>query len=178
MPFLACRTVRTACFFQYKHTNNPLAGAGKRQAVPPVAAFPEYPGTPLQGLFNEFDAKEQLVNVHGEHEYRDPGPGDIRGPCPGLNAAANHGYLPRDGIATYATINSGLWEAYGLDQTATQFLQQTTTLFDGDPLSQKWSIGYASDKVSLLGPLAGALLGTPTGICACKTSHHPRRRHY
>ncbi|OAA69366.1 Chloroperoxidase [Akanthomyces lecanii RCEF 1005] len=140
--------------------------ADKRQAVPPVAPFPEYPGLPNQALFNEFDAGEQLVDVHGEHEYRDPQPGDIRGPCPGLNAAANHGYLPRDGIATYATINKGLWEAYGLDQTATQFLQQTTTLFDGDPLSQRWSIGYASDKVSLLGPLAGALLGTPTGICA------------
>jgi hypothetical protein len=92
-----------------------------------------------------------------------------------LNAAANHGYLPRDGIATYATINKGLWEAFGLDQTATQFLQQTTTLFDGDPLSQKWSIGYASDKVSLLGPLAGLLLGTPTGICACKTYYQFHR---
>lgn len=149
--------------------------SGKRQAVPPILPFPEFPGLPNQALFNEFDAKEQLVNVHGEHEYRDPGPGDIRGPCPGLNAAANHGYLPRDGIATYATINKGLWEAFGLDQTATQFLQQTTTLFDGDPLSQKWSIGYASDKVSLLGPLAGLLLGTPTGICACKTYYQFHR---
>ncbi|CEJ82913.1 Putative Peroxidase, family 2 domain-containing protein [[Torrubiella] hemipterigena] len=139
---------------------------GARQAVPKVADFPMYPGTPNQALFNEFDATEQLVSVHGEHEYRDPRPGDIRGPCPGLNAAANHGYLPRDGIATYAAVQTGLWEAFGLDQTATQFLQQTTTLFDGDPLSQKWSIGYASDKVSLLGPVAGALLGTPTGICA------------
>ena len=26
-----------------------------------------------------------------------PGPNDIRGPCPGLNTLANHGYLPRDG---------------------------------------------------------------------------------
>lgn len=125
-----------------------------------------YPGTPNQATFDQFDAEEQLVDVHGEHEYRDPGPNDIRGPCPGLNAAANHGYLPRNGIATYATINSGLWEAYGLDQTATQFLQQTTSLFDGDPLSQKWSIGYASHDVDALGPLGELLLGTPTGICA------------
>ena len=125
-----------------------------------------YPGTPNQALFDEFDATEQLVSVSGEHEYQDPGPGDIRGPCPGLNAAANHGYLPRNGIATYETINSGLWEAYGLDQTATQFLQQTTTLFDGDPLSQKWSIGYASHDVDALGALGETLLGMPTGICA------------
>lgn len=44
-----------------------------------------------------FDAKDQFVNIHGEHEYVAPGLGDIRGPCPGLNAAANHGYLPRNG---------------------------------------------------------------------------------
>lgn len=34
---------------------------------------------------------DQLVSVSGEHQYVAPGPGDIRGPCPGLNAAANHG---------------------------------------------------------------------------------------
>lgn len=136
------------------------------QAVPPVAAFPMYPGTPLQALYNDFDAEEQLVSVHGDHEYQDPGPNDIRGPCPGLNAAANHNYLPRSGVATYATVQTGLWEAYGLDQTATQLLQQTTTFFDGDPLSQKWSIGYASHDVGALGPLGEALLGMPTGICA------------
>lgn len=125
-----------------------------------------YPGLPNQALFNEFDPKEQLVDVHGDHEYQDPGPKDIRGPCPGLNAAANHNYLPRSGIATYETINTGLWEAFGLDQTATQVLQQTMTFFDGDPLSQKWSIGYASHDVDALGPLGEALLGMPSGICA------------
>ncbi|KAJ7862045.1 Peroxidase, family 2-domain-containing protein [Mycena olivaceomarginata] len=31
------------------------------------------------------------------HEFRAPGPGDVRGPCPGLNTLANHGYLPRNG---------------------------------------------------------------------------------
>ncbi|KAG9890324.1 hypothetical protein KCU94_g15163, partial [Aureobasidium melanogenum] len=27
------------------------------------------------------------------HQYVAPGPNDIRGPCPGLNAAANHNFL-------------------------------------------------------------------------------------
>ncbi|KAJ6545739.1 Chloroperoxidase [Mycena capillaripes] len=31
------------------------------------------------------------------HEFRAPGSGDVRGPCPGLNTLANHGYLPRNG---------------------------------------------------------------------------------
>jgi len=26
--------------------------------------------------------------------------GDVRGACPGLNALANHGYMPRNGIAS------------------------------------------------------------------------------
>jgi hypothetical protein len=49
--------------------------------------------------------------------------------------------------------------------SATQFLQQTTTFFDGDPLSQRWSIGYYSPKTAALGPLQ-SLLGQETGICA------------
>lgn len=137
----------------------------KGQAVPAVVPFPEYPGAPTHALYNKFDPVAQKTSTTGKHAFIAPGPNDIRGPCPGLNAAANHNYLPRDGIATYATVQTGLWEAFGLDQTATQFLQQTTTFFDGDPLSQRWSIGYHSDKTALLGPLQ-SLLGEETGICA------------
>ncbi|KIY70084.1 Cloroperoxidase [Cylindrobasidium torrendii FP15055 ss-10] len=32
-----------------------------------------------------------------KHSFQAPGDGDVRSPCPGLNALANHGYLPRDG---------------------------------------------------------------------------------
>jgi hypothetical protein len=32
------------------------------------------------------------------------GPNDLRGPCPGLNVMANHGYLPRDGLASVAQL--------------------------------------------------------------------------
>ncbi|KAJ7315254.1 hypothetical protein DFH08DRAFT_972270 [Mycena albidolilacea] len=31
------------------------------------------------------------------HEWKAPGPGDVRGPCPGLNTLANHRYLPHNG---------------------------------------------------------------------------------
>lgn len=44
-----------------------------------------------------FDEKDQFVSLTGPNAYASPGPGDIRGPCPGLNAAANHGFLPRNG---------------------------------------------------------------------------------
>ncbi|KAF5368756.1 hypothetical protein D9757_010416 [Collybiopsis confluens] len=31
------------------------------------------------------------------HKWQAPGPKDSRGPCPGLNTLANHGFLPRNG---------------------------------------------------------------------------------
>ncbi|KAF9060229.1 Peroxidase, family 2-domain-containing protein [Rhodocollybia butyracea] len=31
------------------------------------------------------------------HQWQAPGPTDSRGPCPGLNTLANHGFLPRNG---------------------------------------------------------------------------------
>jgi hypothetical protein len=47
-----------------------------------------------------FDPKKQFVDVRpgSGHEYRAPGKDDKRGPCPGLNAAANHGFISHDGI--------------------------------------------------------------------------------
>lgn len=44
-----------------------------------------------------FDEQDQLVSVTGQNAYQSPSASDIRGPCPGLNAAANHGFLPRNG---------------------------------------------------------------------------------
>ncbi|KAF2753540.1 hypothetical protein EJ05DRAFT_533664 [Pseudovirgaria hyperparasitica] len=133
--------------------------------LPSLVPFPEFPGTPNHAVFNTFDPKSQLVSTSGDHAWQAPGPGDIRGPCAGLNAAANHGYLPRDGIATAQSVNTGLWEAYGLDKTATLFLQTATMFFDGDPISGRWSIGPHSDKTASLGPLSD-VLGNQTGICA------------
>ena len=48
------------------------------------------PGNIPFTTFNE----DQLIDVTGEYAWVAPGPGDIRGPCPGLNALANHGYFP------------------------------------------------------------------------------------
>lgn len=38
------------------------------------------------------------------YEFIAPGPDDSRGPCPGLNLLANHGYLPRDGFVNYEQV--------------------------------------------------------------------------
>jgi len=134
------------------------------ERIAPLAPFPDYPGSPTHALYNDFDPETQLVSVSGEHEWQAPGDGDIRGPCAGLNAAANHGYIPRSGIMTAEAINTGLWEAFSLDKTATIFLQTATMFFDGDPISGQWAIGPPETDLNSLGAL-GALLGRASGIC-------------
>lgn len=47
-----------------------------------------------------FNAKAQYIDTTGKYAYKAPGATDQRGPCPGLNAMANHGYLPHNGIGT------------------------------------------------------------------------------
>lgn len=54
----------------------------------------------FHGPCTTFDEKDQFVDVRpgSGHEWTAPGPSDIRGQCPGLNAAANHGFLPHSGV--------------------------------------------------------------------------------
>lgn len=49
-----------------------------------------------------FDPATQYVSNQGQYAFVAPNlaGGDQRGPCPGLNAMANHGYLPHNGVAT------------------------------------------------------------------------------
>jgi hypothetical protein len=58
--------------------------AGKRQAgaASAQAVFETIP---------TFDAQKQFIDVSpgSGHEWQAPGPQDLRGPCPGLNAFAN-----------------------------------------------------------------------------------------
>ncbi|KAG8929956.1 hypothetical protein FRC02_004842 [Tulasnella sp. 418] len=50
--------------------------------------------------------------------YATPGPNDSRSPCPGLNALANHGILPRNGKRlTYKQMSKAIQDAYNLSPT-------------------------------------------------------------
>lgn len=48
----------------------------------------------------------QHVSTTGQHAFVPPNSaaGDHRCPCPDLNALANHGYLPHNGIAPAVTV--------------------------------------------------------------------------
>lgn len=57
-----------------------------------------------------FNAAEQYIDVTGANAFVPPdfAAGDQRGPCPGLNALANHNFLPHNGVAEVGTIISAV----------------------------------------------------------------------
>lgn len=107
-----------------------------------------------------FDPKDQLVSVTGDHAYASPGTADIRGPCPGLNAAANHGYLPRSGIASIEQTVSGLGALYGMSPELAVALSAYAIALDGNVVEGVWSIGGPLPTDDL----TGALLGDGQGL--------------
>ncbi|KAK4498399.1 hypothetical protein PRZ48_011057 [Zasmidium cellare] len=100
---------------------------------------------------------DQLVSTSGENAYQKPGPTDIRGPCPGLNAAANHGYLYRTGTPDRANTIAGLNAAFGMGVDLAEALAELSIAQFGDEVSGRWSIG---------GPVPNVAVNTPlnTGI--------------
>ena len=65
--------------------------------VPAAPATAEFP---YLGAVNGLPATHPVGNIEvptdgdAAHNFVPPGPNDIRGPCPGLNTAANHNVLP------------------------------------------------------------------------------------
>ncbi|SMY19362.1 unnamed protein product [Zymoseptoria tritici ST99CH_1A5] len=107
-----------------------------------------------------FDEEDQKVSVSGEHQYIAPSLSDIRGPCPGLNAAANHGYLPRNGIQNIEQTISGLGALYNLGPRITAVLAAYAVITEGNPVEGVWSIGGPLPQDLLTNPL----LGTGQGL--------------
>ncbi|KAJ6460606.1 Chloroperoxidase [Mycena sanguinolenta] len=94
------------------------------------------------------------------HPFIAPGPNDQRGPCPGMNTLANHGYIPRNGIATFEEITLAMVEAYNLDINFGAFLVAANMLLRGNPFVNKISIGGVSPLVP---PLPGKIGSNVTG---------------
>lgn len=110
------------------------------------------------GVRPPFDPTLQYVSNTGKHAFRAPSSTDRRGPCPGLNAAANHGYLPSNGIGTITDFIEGCQAAFGMGADLATFLAIYGAIFDGDLTS--YSIGGPSPSL----PLVGGLLGQPQGL--------------
>lgn len=110
------------------------------------------------GVKPPFDAKLQFVSNKGQHAFVPPSSSDRRGPCPGLNAAANHGFISHSGIGSIGDFITGCQAAFGMGADLATFLAVYGAVFDGDLTS--YSIGGPSPSL----PLVGGLLGQPQGL--------------
>lgn len=124
----------------------------------------------LHALINpasfKYNAQEQYVDLTSdEHKFIPPGPNDIRGPCPGLNLLANHGYLNRNGVTNLYQAIDAIGKVFGVEADLGLALSAYATVFNGNILDLTWSIGgpYQSQG---LGAITNLLLGTPGGIDA------------
>ncbi|KAF1966690.1 hypothetical protein BU23DRAFT_592995 [Bimuria novae-zelandiae CBS 107.79] len=107
------------------------------------------------GLIPTNDAVKGLKKFpEAKYPFQPPGPTDQRGPYPGLNTLANHGYLPRNGIATIGQINAATAAVFNMGADLSTLLSTGGAIDGGDIISQKMSIGGADNR----------LLGTPSGI--------------
>lgn len=98
-----------------------------------------------------------------DYPYQDPLPTDLRGPCPGMNTLANHGYINRTGITTLAQTIAAGERVFNMGADLTAFLAGGSILFAGDIPSLTYSIGGADNRTKSGGKL-GAALGTETGL--------------
>ncbi|USW58157.1 Putative chloroperoxidase [Septoria linicola] len=126
MAFPAMMDVLTAPLIENAHTKRAAIASPQGAGALPLAPPP-------------FDAKAQYVSNQGDHKFVAPGPGDERGECPGLNAMANHGYIPHNGRATIQQFIDGTNAAFGMAKDLGGFLAYYGAWVDGDGAS--WSIG-------------------------------------
>jgi hypothetical protein len=127
---------------------------------------------------NTFNAKAQYIDVSAGsgHEYVPPGSGDLRGPCPGLNAFANHSkchntiwsayaypvldFLPHNGYATVQQYIDATMKVVGMGSLLSIFLSAFGGAIDGDILN--WSMGGTPSLAQggATGVLGNGLIGS------------------
>ncbi|KAK3064254.1 hypothetical protein LTS18_008829 [Coniosporium uncinatum] len=92
------------------------------------------------------------------HMFVAPGKNDIRGPCPGLNAAANHNFLAHDGVTTFNELVDAQQNLYNVGYDLALLLAALgLTLTDGDLVTEKLSIGCdATTRTSFNPTLTGS----------------------
>ncbi|KAL8277149.1 hypothetical protein RQP46_010477 [Phenoliferia psychrophenolica] len=100
-----------------------------------------------------------------DHPYIAPGPTDVRGLCPTLNTMANHGYLSRDGITTFAEAANACQTAFGFAFDICTGLSALGLLAGGDLVTGKMSIAGPDSRVpNTLGSNKGIAVHGPFEI--------------
>ncbi|CAE6341243.1 unnamed protein product [Rhizoctonia solani] len=106
-----------------------------------------------------FDPVKQKIDVSGKYAFQAPRPGDKRGPCPGLNALANHGYLPRNGVTNFIQAIGACNKVFGMGTEIGASLSTVAWVLTGNPLDMTWSMGGSPGGLVL-----PPLLSAPQGL--------------
>ncbi|KZV87671.1 aromatic peroxygenase precursor [Exidia glandulosa HHB12029] len=89
------------------------------------------------------DTSLKLV-VDKDHQWKPLRAGDQRGPCPGLNALASHGWLPRNGIVTPGEIVTAVQNGYNMEWKRAVLVTYAAFLVNGNHLTNLLSLGGMS----------------------------------
>jgi hypothetical protein len=81
-----------------------------------------------------------LVN-NPQHPFIPAGPEDQRGPCPGLNTLASHGYLSHTGVDTPQNLINAVMNGLNMGNDLATFVGFAAFLTNGNPLTNLISIG-------------------------------------
>jgi len=96
----------------------------------------------VNGILPGFNAGAQRIDVSGKHAFVPPNfkKGDLRGPCPGLNALANHNYLPHNGFATIDQFVSATNEVFGMVRADPNALLKPTNILSRGLILEPFSL--------------------------------------
>ncbi|KAF2091596.1 oxidase [Saccharata proteae CBS 121410] len=115
-----------------------------------------------------FDALSTPLDITGDHAFVAPDieGGDQRGPCPGLNALANHGYIPHNGVTSFTEVIAAANGVYNMGIDLVTILALMGTVWVGNPLSLNpgFSIGGPTAGTDNILDNLGGLLGDPRGL--------------
>ncbi|MCJ1301422.1 hypothetical protein MMC08_004222 [Hypocenomyce scalaris] len=143
-----------------------------------VPAFPFLADQALSGSISKVKAKakakrqipipettwspSQLVDVTGDNAWAAPTAGQARGPCPGQNALANHGYIDRSGFTSLVECISANVEVFNLSYEFAAVLCFMAQFTGGNLLGLTWTIGNDSSVQSSITEACPAIL--PLGV--------------
>ncbi|TFK18285.1 Cloroperoxidase [Coprinopsis marcescibilis] len=97
-----------------------------------------------------------------DHPWKPLRSGDQRGPCPGLNVLASHGYLPRNGIATPAQLIIATQDGFNFDNIAARVAAYSGMLLSGNLVTDLLSIGAKTSKTGPDPPPPATVAGLNT----------------
>jgi len=103
------------------------------------------------------DTSSKLV-FDEAHPFQPDAPGDIRGPCPGLNTLASHGYINRSGVVTPGEIITAVQEGFNMGWDLATFVTYGAFVVDGNHLTNLMSIGQKTPETGPDAP-APAIIG-------------------